>query len=159
MPPIHDFKAHLHVRYDAQYKLFKPTPVPYAFTSKIEDVLDKLEVLSIISEVSTAEFSTSPIVPVLKPNWQVRICKNFKVTVNWYLDLTQYPLLHIEKIFKRFSEKEVYSKLDVPEAFLQVKLDEESRRHVVITTHKVLFSYNRLCYGIASAYAMFQKII
>ena len=35
LPPIKGFKAHLHVRPDAQFKLVKPRPVPYALRSKI----------------------------------------------------------------------------------------------------------------------------
>ena len=51
-----------------------------------------------IKQGETAEFSTTPIVPVLKPNGQVRICGDFKVSVNQYLDLTQYPVPHIEEV-------------------------------------------------------------
>ena len=121
--------------------------------------LTRLESLGIISKVNAAEFSTTPIVPVLKPNGQVRICGDFKVTVNRYLDLTQYPLPHMEEIFERLSGGTIYSKLDLRDAYLQVELDEESKRHVVITTHKGLYRYNRLCFGIASAPAIFQGII
>ena len=115
------FKAHLQVRRlrpDAQYKHFKPRPVPYALRSKIETELERLEGLGIISKVSAAEFSTSPIVPVLKPNGQVRISENFKVTVNRYLDLTQYPLPHIKQIFKQLLGGAVYSKLHLPNEYL-----------------------------------------
>ena len=143
LPPIKGFKAHLHVRPDAQYKLFKPRPVPYALRSKIETELERLEGSGIISKVSDAEFSTTPIVPVLKPNGQVWICRDFKVTVNRYLDLTQYALPHIVEIFNRLSGGAVYSKLDLLDAYLQVKIDKESKRHVVITTQKGLYRYNR----------------
>ena len=90
LPPIKGFKAHLHVRPNAQCKLFKPRPVPYALKSKIESELQRLDSLGIISKVSAAEFSTTPIVPVLTPNGQIRICGDFKVTVNRYLNLTQF---------------------------------------------------------------------
>lgn len=159
LPPIHGFRAHLNIRPDAQYKLFKPMPVPYVLRSKIEEEFERLEGLSIISTVSAAEFSTTPIVPVMKPNGQVRISGDFKVTVNRYLHLTQFPLSHIEEIFEQLSGSAVNSKLYLPDAYLQVELDEESKRHVVITTHKGLFCYNRLCFGIASALAIFQGLI
>ena len=104
LPPIHcGFKAHLHVNTDAQYRLFKARFVPYSLRSKIETELERLEGLSIISYVDAAEFSSISIVPVLKPNGQVRICGDLSVSVNRYLDLTQYPLPHIEKIVDRFS--------------------------------------------------------
>jgi len=75
------------------------------------------------------------------------------------LDLTQYLLPHIEEIFERLAGGQLYSKLDLPDAYLQVELDDESKRHVVITTHRRLYRYNRLCFGIASAPAIFQGII
>ena len=133
--------------------------MPYSLRSKIETELERLEGLGIISKVAAEEFSTTPIVPVWKPNGQVRICGDFKVPVNRYLDLTQYSLPHIKEIFERLSGGAVYSKLDLPDAYLQVELDEESKRNVVITTHKGLYRYNRLCFKIASAPAIFQGII
>ena len=59
LPSIKGFKAHLHVRPDAQYKFFKPRPVPYALRSKIETELERLEGLGIISKVS-AQSSALP---------------------------------------------------------------------------------------------------
>ena len=96
---------------------------------------------------------------MLKPNGQVRICGDSKVPVNQYLDLTQYPLPHIKEVFERLSGGQVFSKLDLPDAYLQVELDDESKSHVVITTHRGLYRYNRLCFGLSSSPAIFQGII
>ena len=96
---------------------------------------------------------------VLKPNGQIWICGDFKVSVNQYLDLTQYTLPQIEEIFERLSGGRVFSKLELPDAYLQVKLYDESKRHVVITTHRRLYRYNRLFFGLSSALSIFQTII
>ena len=133
--------------------------MPYALRPKVEAELERLRFLGIISKVETEEFSTTPIVPVLKPSGQVRITGDFKVSVNQYLDLTQYPLPHIVEVFERLFGCQVFSKLDQPDAYLQVELDDESKRHVVITTHRGLYRYNRLCFGLSSAPANFQGII
>ena len=59
LPPIHGFKGHLNVKLNAQYRLFKPRPVPYALRSKIETELERFERLGIISKVDAAKFSTT----------------------------------------------------------------------------------------------------
>ena len=96
---------------------------------------------------------------MLKPNGQVRICGDLKVSVNQYLDFAQYSLPHIEGVFERLSGGQIFSKLDLPNAYLQIELDDESKRHVVITTHRGLYRYNRLCFGLLSAPAIFQGIL
>ena len=108
LPSIHGFRAHLQLKPDAQYKLFKQRPVPYALKSKIKEELKRLEGLSIMLKVSAVVFITTSIVPVQKPNGQVCICEDFNVTVNRYLDLTQNPLPHIKEIVERLSGEAVY---------------------------------------------------
>ena len=40
-----------------------------------------------------------------------------------------------------------------------MELDEDSKKYTTINTHKGLFEYNRLCFGIASAPGIFQRTI
>ena len=50
-------------------------------------------------------------------------------------------------------------KIDLSQANQQVQLDEASREFVTINTHKGLYQYTRLPFSIASALALFQKIM
>ena len=43
------------------------------------------------------------------------------------------------------------------QAYAQLPLDEESKGYTVINTHRGLFAYNRLSFGIASATGIFQR--
>jgi len=52
-----------------------------------------------------------------------------------------------------------FTKLDLADAYLQVELDEASSKMVVINTHRGLYQYRRLPFGLSSAPAIFQKII
>lgn len=49
-----------------------------------------------------------------------------------------------------------FSKLDLAFAYQQLKLDPESEQYLTINTHKGLFRFNRLAYGISTAPAIFQ---
>ena len=47
-------------------------------------------------------------------------------------------------------------KLDLSRAYLQLKLDEDAKKYQVITTHKGLFEYTRLPFGVPSSPSIFQ---
>ena len=52
-----------------------------------------------------------------------------------------------------------FTKLYLSQAYQQLELDEESKKYAAINTHKGLFRYNRLPYGIALAPGIFQRTI
>ena len=72
----------------------KPRQVPYALRPKVEAELTRLEKEGILSKVEYSEWAT-PIVTVVKRNGSVRVCGDFKVSVNPVLLAEQYPLPHI----------------------------------------------------------------
>ena len=55
--------------------------VPYAMRDKVEKELKRLQEEGTIEPVEFSEWA-APIVPVLKPDGNVRICGDFRVTVN-----------------------------------------------------------------------------
>ena len=46
--------------------------------------------------------------------------------------------------------------MDLTHACLQVELDQSTRKYVIINTHKGLYTYNHLPFGMTSAPAIFQ---
>ena len=45
------------------------------------------------------------------------------------------------------------------DAYLQIELDEESKKLVVVNTHKGFYQYQRIPFGLSCTPALFQNII
>ena len=148
-------QASLSMHSDVTPKFLKPRSVPYALKPAIEKDLERLENAGIIKQVTYSDWAT-PIVPVPKADGTVRICGDYKVTINQHLKVDHYPMPKAEDIFSTLNGGKKFTKLDLSQAYLQLALDEESQKLTTIHTHKGLFRYTRLPYGIASAPAIFQ---
>ena len=152
-------KAKIYVDKEATPRFCKARVVPYAMRKLVEDELDRLQQEGIIEPIQFSEWA-APIVPVMKADKSsVRICGDYKVTVNKAAKLDKYPIPKIEDLFASLSKGEKFTKLDMSQAYQQLLLDEESRKYVVINTHKGLFQYTRLPFGVSSAPAIFQRVI
>ena len=125
---------------------------------KVEETLDRLVKEEVLEPVQFASWA-APIVPVVKPDKSVRICGDFRLTVNQASKLDQYPLPRIEDLFSNLSEGKTFSKLDLSQAYQQLALSEDSKQYMVINIHKGLYRYNRLPFGVSSAPAIFQRVM
>ncbi|XP_056008456.1 uncharacterized protein K02A2.6-like [Ostrea edulis] len=158
MGTVKGIKASLKLKESAQPKFCKARPVAYSLKQKVEKELNKLVDSGVITKIDYSEWAT-PIVPVIKSDGSVRICGDFKVTVNPVLEIDQYPLPRIEEIFAALSKGQRFTKLDLRHSYLQMTVDDESRKLLTINTEKGLYRYNRLVFGVASAPAIWQRTI
>lgn len=125
----------------------------------MEEELALVQKQGIITPIQFAD-RAAPIVPVLKADKKtVRICGHFKMTVNQASRLDMYPIQKIEHLLAKMSGGTKFTKLDLSQAYQQVRLNEESKKYVVINTHKGLFQYNRLPFGVSSAPRIFQMMM
>lgn len=151
-----DITVKLTIKSDSTPKCLKARPVPYAIKPKVEMELDRLEKTGVLKKVSVSEWAT-PIVPVMKKDGSVRICGDFKVTINPVLTVEQYPLPLIDDLFAGLAGGKKLSKIDLCQAYLQMHVDPVSQELLTIVTHKGLYRYQRLPFGITSAPALFQR--
>ena len=152
---IRPFKSTLAVAKDARPKFYKARPVPFSLRAGVEEALDRLEADGVVEKISHSEWA-APIVTVPKKNGDIRICGDYKVTVNSVLEVDKYPLPRPEDIFATLSGGKKFTTLDLAQAYNQMELDPESQKFVVVNTHRGLYKYKRLPFGIASAPAMDQ---
>jgi hypothetical protein len=92
----------------------------------------------------------TPIVPIPTASGGVRICGDFKQTVNQSLVIPQYPLPKIEAIFYKLGGQK-FSKIDLSPSFHHLQMDRDSQNLLTVVTHRGLYQYTRLPFGIASA--------
>ena len=151
-------KAKLYVRENSVPQFHRPRPVPLAMRPNIETELQCQVDLGILEKVDISEWA-APIVPVMKPSGEIRLCGDYKVSINPYLEINQYPLPHPELLFAALNGGVQFTKLDLSEAYLQIPLEEQSKKYLVINTHKGLYRFTRLPYGVAAAPSIFQQIM
>lgn len=132
--------------------------MPYALRPKVEQEIDRLVKLGNLEKVESSEWAT-PIVPIQKGNGRVRICGDFKVTVNQHIQITRRPLAKIDDIFAVMQNGSTFSQLDLPHAYMQCSVEKESRKYLTVTTHVGLFQYTRMTEGISLAPSEFTQIM
>lgn len=153
---ITPFKAQILVSSSAVPRFHRPRPVPYALRPLVELELDRLTQSGVLEPVSHSDWA-APIVTVPKRDGEVRICGDYKVTVNPALDVDQYPLPRPEDLFATLAGGKYFSTMDLSHAYNQLPLDDKSRQFLVINTQRGLYEYTRLPFGVASAPSIFQK--
>ena len=124
--------------------------VPNGLKPKVEFELRRLQQAGIIDPIEHSDWA-APIVPVVKKDGSVRICGDYRLTVNRAAKPETYPLPCADDIFSSLSGGKIFSKLDLANTYQQVPLEQQSKQLVTINIHKGLYCYNRLPFGISAA--------
>ena len=101
----------------------------------------------------------APTLYVLKKTKEIRVCADFSTGLNAALKDYHYPLPSPEEIFNKLNGGKIFSKIDLSDAYLQIPLSENSSRILCINTHRGIFRFNRLPFGVKVAPAIFQQIM
>lgn len=156
--PIKNFKVNVNLKENVQPVFHKAYTVPYALRDEVAQELTRLESENVISKVKYSDWA-SPMVVVAKPNGKLRLCVDFKATLNKCIKVDQHPIPEPEDIFNKFVGCNVFCRLDLSQAYLQLEVHEASRNLLTVNTIKGLYCFNRLPFGLASACAIFQSVI
>ncbi|XP_041764608.1 uncharacterized protein K02A2.6-like [Anopheles merus] len=108
---ISGVQAHLTLKENAQPIFLKARRVPFNLIDAVDQELDKLVAEDVPEEVPTSKWAT-PIVPVRKAEGKVRICGDYKQTVNQKLQVDQHPLPTVEELFASLAGGKRFSKID-----------------------------------------------
>nr|XP_028571635.1 uncharacterized protein K02A2.6-like [Podarcis muralis] len=136
----------------------KARQVPFALKPKIDAELDHLIKQGVLEPVLHAQWET-PIVTCLKANGNVRICADYKCTLNKALQQHAYPVPVVSHLLASLASGKVFAKLDLTQAYQQLPVDEATSEAQTIVTHHGAFRVKRLQFGVSVAPGLFQNLM
>ena len=133
--------------------------IPFNLRPSLEKWLKESQENDLIGPVankSTEWVSGVVIIPKPKNPDEIRVCGDY-CRVNEAIKREYHPMPTIEELTDDMSGAAYFSRLDLRSGYHQIALKEESRRLTTFTTHKGLFQWKRLPFGINSASEVFQN--
>ena len=131
---------------------------PYHLKGKVDTKLDELLELDIIEKVDGPSDWVSQVVVIPKASGDIRLCLDMR-SANEAVKRVRYPIPTVDEVIQDFNQSKVFSKLDIKWAYHQIELHPDSREITTFITHRGLFRYKRLMFGISCAPEMYNKLI
>lgn len=107
--------------------------MPFSLKETVASELDRLEEEGVLKKVDHADWA-APIVVVPKGEGQIRICGDYKVTINPELDIDRYPLPKPDDLLASLAGGQRFSKIDLTQAYIPT--DEIKCRVPKVCDHK-----------------------
>uniref|UniRef100_A0A2H1V9U2 SFRICE_009183 n=1 Tax=Spodoptera frugiperda TaxID=7108 RepID=A0A2H1V9U2_SPOFR len=129
----------IHLKPNAHPKFLKARPVPYAIKDRVEKEIDRLVAENVLKPVSYSDWAT-PVVPIIKKNGDIRLCGDYRSTVNQATESDTYPMPTASEVFATVSGGKFYTTLDLDRAYTQVVVTDETARLLTLNTCKGLYT-------------------
>lgn len=150
------FTASLTIEQGTKPIFWKPRQVPYGIQENVKAELSRMEQEGLLKKVEASDWAT-PIVCVRKQSGRIRICGDYKVTLNPCLKPMISTTPTIDEVLSRVGKAKVFSTLDLTNAYLQIPVDDGSSAMQTWSTPFGLYRPTALAYGIKQAPAIFQS--
>ncbi|UYV77890.1 K02A2.6-like [Cordylochernes scorpioides] len=128
--PIKGFTFSMNIR-DVSPIFHKARPVPFAIRTAVTEALENMVTKGYL----------------------------YRVTLNRFLDTAAYPLPTQQDLFAILAKGKYFSKLDLSSAYLQLEVATSTQPFLTINTHKGLFRFRRMPFGLANAPSYFQSVM
>lgn len=143
---------------DARPVFLKHRQVPFAVRKLVDAELQRLVQQGVLEPTEFSKWAT-PVVAVVKKDKSIRICGDYRSTVNSVMKSNAYPLPTSSEVMEAVSTGKFFSKLDLQQAYQQLVVDDNSAEVLTLNTHKGLFKVRRLPFGISAAPGIFQRFM
>lgn len=144
------YQARIHVDESVKPVAQNTRRIPFSLRGKLEKKLEELVNKDVIEPVEGPTPWVSPVVIVPKPSGDIRLCVDMR-RANTAVLRERHPIPTIDEVLQAMNGSTIFTKLDLKWGFHQIELEEDSRAITCFCTHKGLFRYKRLMFGISSA--------
>ncbi|XP_050517971.1 uncharacterized protein K02A2.6-like [Diabrotica virgifera virgifera] len=125
---IKHFEIDLNLKENVQPIFHRAYDMPFALKDKVEQELKKLVELGILQKVSYSNWASPIVVVPKKSSEELRICVDFKKTLNKVLDSDHCALPLPENIFACLSGHKYFTVLDLKGAYQQQKVSKNTQK-------------------------------
>ena len=133
-----------------------PRRVPHSLKERLKQTIDKNVKYGVLVKVDHPTDWVSNLVIVEKKDGSLRLCLDLK-DLNQAVKREHYRIPTMQEIASEFSGKNIFSTLDLKDAYWQIQLDEESSLLCTFNTPFGRYRFTRIPFGIKSASEVFQK--
>ena len=81
------------------------------------------------------------------------------MTLNKVPHLESYALPSVDDLFLALSGSTIFTKLDLSQPYLKIKIEKTNKKYLTINTHKDLFQFYRLPFGVSSSTVIFKRMM
>jgi transposase InsO family protein len=161
---LKNFELELKFKPDAKPVFIKPRTVPLAILEDLDAAYEAGIKKGVWELTSFNEWGT-PVVPVRKPpapgksKGDLRVCGDYSVTINPQLEDHRHPLPLPEDLMRKLGGGYFFTKIDLANAYNQIKLGPESQKRLALSTHKGVLLQKRLSFGPKPACSIFQELM
>jgi len=157
---LKDFELEIKFKPDAKPSFCKPRAVPIALQEDLTHAYDAGIAKGVWTPVTFNSWGT-PVVPVRKASLsgETRVCGDYSVSVNSLLETHRHPLPLPEELMHKLGGRHRFTKIDLANAYIQIKPCLESRKRLALSTHRGVLLQNILPFGTSSAPGYFQSIM
>ena len=111
----------------------------------MDQALEKLVSNGILEAVQFFKWA-APIVPVVKRDGSIRVCGDYKLTVNQVAQVDTYPLPLVQDIFALLANGKLFTKLDFAHSYQQLPLNEDRMpQSTLIEVFSDIHAYPSVC--------------
>ena len=134
---------------------------PFHLRKQLDVWLDdyaKKDIIEAVQDESTDWVSGLVVAPKHNNPSEVRVCGEYR-QANKAIKRERHPIPTVDELLQDMSGATKFSKVDLKAGYHQILLDKESRSITTFITHRGLYRYKRLPFGISAASEVFQNAI